>query len=257
MSAPDQAVDEVLVPSVIAVLCGLVVLAAVIIWPDERHDAEEDLATEVSERLLPAIVSLSSADPTHSLAPPSSSPTNGLGLIVDRDGMILTAARVADGRSSMTATLFTGQRVTATVIARDPDTDIAVLRLLAVRHIAPPPELGDSDRLCVGQRTLAVGGVGDLGFTVTSGFIVGLGRESGDHPGLIRITAALPPASSGGPLIDEAGRVIGIMRVPTDTERSSDATPINAAKRIMAGLRGLPCPQRLAGFDNRCRHART
>ncbi len=145
----------------------------------------------------------------------------------------------------MTVTLFNGQRVMATVIARDPDSDIAVLRLPAVRHIALPAELGDSDRLRVGQRTLAVVGVGDLGFTVTSGFIVGLGGEPSERTRLILTTVAVPSTSSGGPLIDEAGRVIGIMRVPTDTEGFSAATPINAAKRMLANLEKHRVPRTL------------
>lgn len=88
---------------------------------------------------------------------------------MDRDGTVLTSAHVADGRGSTTATLFNGQRVMPVSIARDLHADIAVFRLRTAWRPYRLVELKDSDRLRVGTRTLIVGGVIDLGFTVTCG----------------------------------------------------------------------------------------
>src|SRR5439155_432913 len=132
------------------------------------------------------------------------------------------------------------------VVGSDPDTDLAVVRLLqAPREPMTMVQLGDSDKLIVGQKVLAIGNPFGLDRTLTTGVISGLQRpiraQNGRQiEGAIQTDASINPGNSGGPLLDSNGRMIGInsqIESPSGVSAGVGfAIPINIAKRIVPEL---------------------
>jgi S1-C subfamily serine protease len=137
----------------------------------------------------------------------------GSGVIFTPDGYVLTNAHVVAGAAKLRATFTDGQVLDAALVGADPDTDTAVLRLSG--NGLPHAELGSSANLRVGQLVAAIGN--PLGFqcTVTAGIVSALGRTLRTPSGrmiesVIQTDAPLNPGNSGGPLVNGAGRVVGI-----------------------------------------------
>ncbi|MGD9298465.1 MAG: trypsin-like peptidase domain-containing protein [Thiohalocapsa sp.] len=136
----------------------------------------------------------------------------GSGVIVDaRRGLVLTNAHVIEDARDITVTLKDRRSFKARLIGRDPGTDVAVLRIMPLE--APDLDFADSNALEVGDFVLAIGNPFGLGQTVTSGIVSAVGRTgiADDSLGeLIQTDASINPGNSGGPLIDLAGRIVGI-----------------------------------------------
>lgn len=138
----------------------------------------------------------------------------GSGVIVSEDGIVVTNNHVVEGGKEYRVLLTHGVRRKATLLARDPDADLAVLRII------PEPGDGDFHALsldapapAVGQVVLSLGNPMGLGHSVTSGIVCGLGRSDLDlniYEDFIQTDCVVNPGSSGGPLIDLSGRVVGI-----------------------------------------------
>jgi Do/DeqQ family serine protease len=165
----------------------------------------------------------------------------GSGVIVDAaQGYVMTNAHVVENASNIEVTTKDNRRLTAKLIGRDADTDIAVLQIPAGTLTAVP--IGDSDRLQVGDFVLAIGNPFGLGQTVTSGIISALGRSIGieGYEDFIQTDASINPGNSGGPLVDLQGRVVGIntaILAPTGANIGIGfAVPINMARQVMDQL---------------------
>ncbi len=166
---------------------------------------------------------------------------NGSGSVIDGNGNILTNYHVVEGAQKLTVS-FGGEKVyPATVVGGDADTDLAVIK------IDPPPgltviPLGDSDKLTVGQKVLAIGNPFGLDRTLTTGVISGLqrpirARNNRPIDAAIQTDASINPGNSGGPLLDKFGRMIGINSQILSPQGGSVgvgfAVPVNTAKRVI------------------------
>jgi len=170
----------------------------------------------------------------------------GSGSIIDEQGDILTNYHVIADAEKLTVSFGSGKTYPAKVVGKDPDTDLAVIRLLEpAKEALTVVPLGDSDKLAVGQKVLAIGNPFGLDRTLTTGVISGLQRpiraENGRQiEGAIQTDASINPGNSGGPLLDSHGRMIGInSQIESPSGASAGvgfAIPVNIAKRIVPQL---------------------
>ncbi len=170
---------------------------------------------------------------------------NGSGSVIDSQGHILTNYHVIERAQRITVN-FGGDKVyPAKLVGGDPDTDLAVIKVEAPASALTVVPLGDSDKLTVGQKVLAIGNPFGLDRTLTTGVISGLQRPiraRNDRPidAAIQTDASINPGNSGGPLLDKFGRMIGINSQILSPQGGSVgvgfAVPVNTAKRIVPQL---------------------
>jgi S1-C subfamily serine protease len=167
----------------------------------------------------------------------------GSGFIVDANGTILTNAHVVNGADQVTVTLKDGRKFKAEVKGADEVTDLAVVKIQGQGNGFPTSELGDSDRVEVGDWAIAVGNPLGLDNTVTLGIVSTLNRPSATagipekRLDFIQTDAAINPGNSGGPLLNEQGEVIGInTAIRANAMGIGFAIPINKAKEITPQL---------------------
>ena len=171
---------------------------------------------------------------------------SGSGSILDQQGNILTNYHVIEGAQKLSVSIGGKKDYPAMVVGRDPDTDLAVIRLTEKPSgpltVIP---MGDSDKLVVGQKVLAIGNPFGLDRTLTTGVISGLqrpirARNSRLIEGAIQTDASINPGNSGGPLLDSHGRMIGINSQILSPSGSSSgvgfAVPVSIAKRVVPQL---------------------
>ena len=209
--------------------------------PDEQNNIE------VYRKLSPGVVNVHSTSYARDffgyVEPRQGS---GSGSVIDQQGHILTNHHVIEGASKVSVSFGGQKNYAATVVGRDPDTDLAVIKLVEMpREGLTVIPLGDSDRLEVGQKVLAIGNPFGLDRTLTTGVISGLQRPiraRNDRPieGAIQTDASINPGNSGGPLLDSHGRMIGInSQILSPSGASAGvgfAVPVNIAKRIVPQL---------------------
>lgn len=204
---------------------------------------QQTAVTNVSNKVGPSVVSIVSG--TTQVDPYTGDSTlaktgAGTGIIVTSDGLIMTNKHVVDGSQSFTITTSDNKEYpNAKIVAVDTNNDLAFLRVDA--KSLQPADLGDSDKVQVGQSVVAIGNaLGQFQNTVTTGVISGKSRPitaSGGNGGsenltnLFQTDAAINPGNSGGPLVDIEGKVIGInTAVAGSAQNIGFAIPINDAK---------------------------
>jgi serine protease Do len=163
---------------------------------------------------------------------------SGSGVIVSPDGYIVTNDHVIDGADTVSVTVADQQEYDAKVIGRDSKTDLAVLKIES-KQTLPAAELGDSDRLNVGDWVMAIGNPFGLSHTVTSGIISAKGRVIGAGPydDFIQTDASINPGNSGGPLFDLSGHVVGInTAIIPQGQGIGFAIPVNIVKSLLPQL---------------------
>jgi Do/DeqQ family serine protease len=165
--------------------------------------------------------------------------SQGSGVIVDKTGVILTNNHLIESADDIEVRLSDRRRLKAKVVGRDPKTDLAVLKVEGEGEF-PVAELGDSDRLRIGQWAVAVGNPFGLDRTVTVGIISATGRQGigvASYESFIQTDAAINPGNSGGPLVNLDGRVVGINTAIVSVGQGIGfAIPINMARRILPQL---------------------
>src|SRR5919108_7028 len=179
----------------------------------------------------------------------------GSGFVIDRSGDILTNAHVVAGATKISVSFGNKESVPAKVVGRDVSNDLALIKVDPSGLNLKPLTLGDARTVQVGDPTIAIGNPFGLDRTLTTGVVSALQRKIQAPNGfaisnVIQTDAAINPGNSGGPLLDAAGRVIGInsqIETGGDTQGNVGigfAVPINTAKRVVPQLKRSGTVQR-------------
>jgi putative serine protease PepD len=166
----------------------------------------------------------------------------GSGIVLTKDGLILTNAHVIGSLGEITVVLPDGTKHTAALVGASPDDDLAVIKIDGVSDLVPA-ELGSSDALRVGDEVIAIGNALNLGGepTVTRGIVSATDRDLDAQgvqlQGLIQTDAAINPGNSGGPLVNAAGQVVGMnTAIVADAQNLGFSIAIDRAKPIIQDL---------------------
>jgi len=199
---------------------------------EEALDAYSNAVIKVAERLAPSVANLR--------VPHGRRNGGGSAVVITPDGFLLTSAHVvARSDGSGRASFVDGRELPFDVVGADPHSDLAVLRASADELVAA--ELGDAERLRVGQLVVAIGNPNGFAGSVTAGVVSALGRSLPTQSGrvvdnVIQTDAALNPGNSGGALADGSGRVVGVNTAVAGVGLGL-AVPVNEATRqIVAAL---------------------
>ena len=163
----------------------------------------------------------------------------GSGFVIDKKGFIVTNNHVIENADKIKVKLKDGKEFDAEIVGRDPNTDLALIKIESPNGL-PVIELGDSNALKVGEWVVAIGSPFGLEHTVTAGIVSAKGRVigSGPYDDFIQTDASINPGNSGGPLIDMAGKVVGInTAIIASGQGIGFAVPINMAKQIIEQLK--------------------
>ncbi len=204
----------------------------------------QTVITELAEAAKPSVVNLFPIVTTGkgrewSQERIPNSPGSGSGVIVDPEGHIITNNHVIGDAAEIEVRLSDKTKLIAQVVGKDPDTDLAVLKVTA-DHPLPSAKFGDSTGVRVGQWVLAVGNPFGLDRTVTLGVVSGIGRENVNlsrYENFIQTDASINPGNSGGPLFNLRGEVIGInTAIINFAQGIGFAIPSNMAKQVLQQL---------------------
>jgi len=169
-------------------------------------------------------------------------PSIGTGLLIDTNGLILTNNHVLDQSAQVSVTTSEGDRFDAVIVGRDPKADLALIRLKprpGQPTVFPAARLGDSDAAQVGEWVAAIGNPFGLDQTLTVGILSGKGRALGNSPyeEYLQTDASINPGSSGGPLFNISGEVIGLTTAMNPSGQGIGfAIPINQIKLLLPQL---------------------
>jgi S1-C subfamily serine protease len=210
--------------------------------PSVASDEQNNI--EVYRTVSPGVVFITSTTVSRSFFDMGEREGTGSGSVIDDQGHILTNNHVVEGADRLSVS-FGENTYPARIVGRDPDTDLAVIKVNAPREQLRPVAFGDSERLVVGQKVLAIGNPFGFARTLTTGVISGLQRpirSRNNRPieGAIQTDASINPGNSGGPLLDSSGRMIGINTLIYSPSGASAgvgfAVPVQIAKRIVPQL---------------------
>jgi len=174
-------------------------------------------------------------------------PGGGSGFVIDENGYVVTNQHVVEGADSVSVSFGGGAKEKAEVVGEDPSTDLALIKLNDVKDSLAPLTLGDSDSVGVGDPVIAIGNPLDVGISVTTGIVSGLGRgikapNGYTINGAVQTDAALSSGNSGGPLLDASGSVIGVNSQAASggpegvAQGVNFAVPINTVKSVAKQL---------------------
>jgi putative serine protease PepD len=253
---------QLAVPLLAAVLGSAVTAAAMQVSDTPTDSREQGLlavsasdeglsAREIFDRVAPGVVYVRA----QSVQPAAASAfeatgggrelavSTGSGFVLDDEGRIVTNAHIVSGVTDVQVTFGNGQTVAAQVLAKDEQTDLAVLAVSPDERVELVPlELGDSDAVDPGDQAIAVGN--PSGFAATAGTgRVGAADRRIETPGgyvidgVFETDAVIEPGTSGGPLLGSDGRVIGVLsRIEGDAGTATFAVPSNTARDVLAEL---------------------
>ncbi len=225
--------------------------------PRAVADGKALTARDIYKRDAPGVVNVKSQIVQRTQSPfgfpqDQQGEATGSGFVVDTQGYILTNAHVVDGASQVTVSFEDKKTENAKIVGKDSSTDLALLKVDASGLNLKPLQLGDSSSVQVGDPMIAIGNPFALDRTLTTGVVSALQRQISAPNGftisnVIQTDAAINPGNSGGPLLDAAGRVIGInSQIATGDGTGAGgggnvgigfAVPINTAKKVLPQLK--------------------
>lgn len=222
--------------------------------PPPKEQAREQIQTELgtfaklAKELKPSVVNISVVKRVQGSAgnfifpgrrSMSESTGQGSGVIISSDGDVLTNNHVVENALTIRVKLADGRELEADIVGVDSSTDLALLKLKDGNNL-PVAELGDSDRLQVGDWVMAIGNPFGLEATVTVGVLSGKGRVIGvgNYDDFLQTDASINPGNSGGPLFNTSGQVIGInTAIIPGGQGIGFSIPINLVKEVSAELK--------------------
>lgn len=210
-------------------------------------DVEEQIVTGVYDLAAPSVVHIQTTSIVTTLFGQQTARGAGSGVIINKEGYILTNTHVVQGagaRTTLTVKMHDGREFEATWQGVDTETDLAVIKLISPPANLPVAALGDSDRIRVGQRAIVIGNPYGFDSSISVGVISALNRtiqaDDRRYEGMIQTDAAVNPGNSGGPLLNSRGEVVGINTVIYSQSGGSQgigfAIPINFARKVVADL---------------------
>ena len=210
--------------------------------------SEAEKATiDIFERVSPSVVQVavrSAANPLMGEEGQGGG-ASGTGFVWDREGHLVTNNHVVATGNEIAVRFASGEVAQVDLVGTAPNYDLAVLRIRSVRELPPPVALGSSSDLKVGQSAFAIGNPFGLDQSMTSGIISALKRRLPTHGGreianVIQTDAAINPGNSGGPLLDSAGRLIGVTTAIISPSGSNAgigfAVPVDVVNRVVPEL---------------------
>ena len=214
---------------------------------EAKYTVDEQQNIAVYEKCNEAVVNITTQEMAYNwfLEPVLQDGGSGSGSIIDKRGYVVTNVHVISSASKINISLADGSTYEGSVVGKDVESDIAVLKFDPGAKILKTIQFGNSDNLKVGQKVIAIGNPFALERTMTTGIISGLGRPIQESANviirnMIQTDAAINPGNSGGPLLDSNGRMIGINTMIISNSGSSAglgfAVPVSTAQRVVKDL---------------------
>jgi S1-C subfamily serine protease len=205
----------------------------------------ERSAIEMFERVSPSVVQVAASGPANPFIEEDTPASSGTGFVWDAAGHVVTNDHVVENGRAVAVRFASGEVAHANVVGLAPNYDLAVLRVRNSKGLPPPVAIGSSAELKVGQAAYAIGNPFGLDQSLSSGIISALKRRLPTSRGreianVIQTDAAINPGNSGGPLLDSAGRLIGVTTAIISPSGSNAgigfAIPIDVVNRIVPQL---------------------
>ena len=230
----------------VAISILLVCIAAACCDDASALTEDEIITIQAYEKVAPSVVNITTriCETEFFFCAVPSITGSGSGVVLREDGLIITNNHVVTGAQNIRVVLSDGRRLDARTTASDPNDDLAVIKVDPGDKPLKAITLGDSDKLKVGEKVLAVGNPFGLGQTLTSGIVSMTGRTIKDDGqvlrNLIQTDAPINPGNSGGALINLDGELVGLCTAilsPTGASiRIGFALPVNRIKSVAPGL---------------------
>ncbi len=222
---------------------ALAAAAAAALWSCSAVRPEEEVIQEAKDKVFPAVIFIKPIQQEFRGGKMEKVQVFGSGVLIDREGHAVTNNHVAEKATEIRCVLSDKEEITAKVVGLDPETDLAVIKLNLADRKSPRPlphaEFGDSRKLRVGERVMAMGAPHGFDRSVSSGIVSSLERtfDFAPYNTWIQTDAAINPGNSGGPLVNIEGKIIGInARAMRGAENLGFAIPSEVVRDVVGRI---------------------